>query len=569
MALDVFSISALVDEFRGALVGGRVQDVIDVDALSIGLEIYASGKRHYLLLCAEASQPRACLSETKLRRGAPRPSQLGLLLRRYVEGGIVTGASQPPWERLLELEIESRDGAFRLIAELMPRRANVLLVREGRIVDCLNRVGPQQNRVRLSLPNHDYAPPPPLREQLDPARLSEADLAELLRKAPKASTPAFRALPGRVLGMSPLLAKEVVFRATGDPTSKARDAEAAALYAAFQELLPPLLNRQWRPGIGSQAGVPSVACVFPLRQMEWRDCATISQAISRFFGAITSGDAYEAAKKPVRRAIKTAKSRLEAKAASLESGLRDDKDLERLKQSGELILAYQRAIASGQNALRAQYEADAPALVIPLDPARSPLENAQRYFRRYDKAKSARRSLPGLVQETRLEARFLEQLSSDLELAANWLEIDDVIQNLQERGHWQGERRRRMGGGRAGPLRVVSRDGYVVWVGRNSRQNAQLTFKLARADDIWLHARDVPGAHVVIRNDGRRIQDALIEAAAAVAAWHSARRSDSSVPVDYTRVKYVRAIKGAGPGMASYRNERTLLVRPRDESVLK
>ena len=208
--------------------------------------------------------------------------------------------------------------------------------------------------------------------------------------------------------------------------------------------------------------------------------------------------------------------------------------------------------------------------MIRLDPDKSPLENAQDYFRRYDKAKAALGSVPALINGARLELNYVEQLESDLQTAANWPEIDDVIQSLQARGHWQGKPLRRLGGGgRQGPLRVVSRDGFVIWVGRNSRQNEQATFKTANAQDIWLHARETPGAHIIIRNDGRRIKDHLIAEAAAVAAYYSKRRDDTSVQVDYTRVKYVKAIKGAGPGMVTYRNESSIAVRPHDESILQ
>ena len=250
--------------------------------------------------------------------------------------------------------------------------------------------------------------------------------------------------------------------------------------------------------------------------------------------------------------------------------MRDDEERQRLKQAGELILAYQYALSAGQRELRAQYDPDGPELLVTLDPDKTPLENAQSYFRRYEKAKSAAQALPALIRETQLELDFIDQLESDLATAANWPDIDDVIQILQARGHWTSAPLKRIGGGgRRGPLRVVSRDGYVIWVGRNSRQNEQVSFKTAKAQDIWLHARNVPGAHVVIRNDGRRINDALIAEAAAVAAWYSKRRADAKVNVDYTRVKYVRAIKGAGPGMATYRNESSINVQPQDESILK
>ena len=570
MNLDTFTISALVDELVATIVGGRVQDVIDVDEMGIGLEIYAARKRHYLYLGADARLPRLHLVGTKLRRGLPKPTQLGLLFRRYVEAGRVIRVSQPPWERLLTIDIEGPEGEVSIIAELMPRRANVLLVQEGLILDCLNRVGPEDNRYRLSLPNHDYVPPPPIRDQLEPARVTESDFASLLDSAAKDSMQTRRLLPGKILGMSPLLAKEMVFRATGDVLAKVRDTDSAPLFAAFQELVTPLLQRKWQPGIGSSDGVATEVSVIPLRHLEWQGFDSISRAIDKFIGSVSGPDAYKSAKQPVQAAIDETKAKLSAKVASLQRGMRDESELERLKQSGELILAYQYTIAESQSELRAQYDLDAPELVIRLDPDRSPLENAQDYFRRYDKAKGALTAVPALIDETRLELQYIDQLESDLQTASNWPEIDDVIQSLQNRGHWQGKHLKRLGGGgRQGPLRVVSRDGYVIWIGRNSRQNETVTFKSANPQDIWLHAREVPGAHVVIRNDGRRIKDELIAEAAAVAAYYSKRRGDSRVQVDYTRVKYVKAIKGAGPGMVTYRNENSLNVRPRDESILQ
>jgi len=569
MNLDTFTISALADEFQETIIGGRIQDVIDVDALGIGLEIYANRMRRYLYLSADSHHPRLHLVDAKLRRGISKPTQLGLLLRRYAEGGLLTRVTQPAWERILELEIEARDDRLRIIAELMPRRANILLVQDGIILDCLKRVGPEENRYRLSLPNHEYIPPPPIRGQMDPAAVTEADIQNLLASVEKESTQIRRLLPGRILGLSPLLAREIAFRATGDPGARAADADASQFFAAFRDVMAPLLQRQWQPGFGAIEGLPEAFSVFPLTHITWRGTETVSAALQSCFGEITGADAYKEAKKPVQAAIDDTKTKLRAKIESLRRGLRDEGELQRLRQAGELILAYQYALAAGQAELRAQYDVNGPELVVALDPDQSPLENAQAYFRRYEKAKSAAESLPALIRETRLELDFADQLESDLEAAANWPEIDGVIQILQSRGHWVGARLKRIGGGgRGGPLRLVSRDGYVIWVGRNSRQNEQVTFKTAKAGDIWLHARDVPGAHVVIRNDGRRISDTLITEAAAVAAWYSKRRSDVNVPVDYTRVKYVKAIKGAGPGMVSYRSESTLSVQPHDESIL-
>jgi predicted ribosome quality control (RQC) complex YloA/Tae2 family protein len=311
--------------------------------------------------------------------------------------------------------------------------------------------------------------------------------------------------------------------------------------------------------------------VYPLRQYSnWQRTEGISEALVEFYGAAIGEDAYNAAKKPVSAALDEAKARIRAKVESLERGLKDQVELEYLQQSGELILAYQYAIKPGQTELKAFYDPEQPELVIQLDPQQTPLENAQRYFDKYNRAKRAREQVPELLAATRTELAYLEQLTQDLHIAANWPEIDDVIQALQTLGVALAERkvRRLGGGGKSGPMRLTY-DGYVIWIGRNSRQNEQVTFRNAKSDDLWLHARDVPGAHVVIRNDGRRIPDTLIESAAAVAAYYSSRQNDVRVPVDVTRCKYVKAIRGAGPGMVTYRNENTLMVSPRNEELLK
>ena len=570
MSFDVFTISALLDEFLDTLVGGRIQDVIDVDEMGLGLEIYAQRQRHYLYMSADATQPRVHLMDAKLRRGLTKPTQLGLLFRRYVESGIVTGFSQPAWERLLHIEVAGQEGEVTIIVEPMPRRANVLLVQDGVILDCLKRVGPEENRYRLSLPNHQYVPPPPLRGQLHPAQVTVDDFRQLLERAGKKSAQTRRALTGRILGMSPLLTKEVVFAATGAVDAKVMDTDSAALFGAFQTIAAPLLRREWQPGIGLQDHAAAEFSVFPLSFVEWRASDSISAAITAYFGSIVGKEAYDEAKKPVQAAIEETKIKLSSKLVSLRRGLKDQAQLEALKQSGELILAYQYNLQDGQEELKAQYDVAGAELVIRLDPERSPLENAQDYFHKYEKAKAARQAVPQLIRETQLELDFVEQLETDLTTASNWIEIDDVIQTLQARGHWQGKRLKRLGGGgRQGPLKIVSRDGYVIWVGRNSRQNEMVTFKTANNQDIWLHARGAPGAHVIIRHDGRRIKADLIAAAAAIAAYYSKKRDERRVLVDYTRVKYVKAIKGAGPGMVTYKNERTITVQPQDEKILK
>ena len=566
MYLDVFTLSALVDEFMDTFVGGRVQDTIDVDETGIGLEIYADRRRHYLYMSADSHMPRVHLVPDKLRRGLPRPKQIGLLFRRYVEGGTIMHVSQPEWERVLQFDVDGPEGEVNIVIEPMERRSNLLLLRDGVIMDCVRRVGPEDNRYRLSLPAHEYVPPPPQTGKRSPLDVGLEEIVAYFDQVADPKRKAFQVLTSHLLGMSPLLAREIVFRAGGEANQRAQDADASAVYDSLQTVVQPLGKRQWQAGIAENENGIEAFSVYPLDYLPgWHPVETVSEAMAAYYGAPVGEDAYNRAKVPSRNAIKEARAKLGAKLASLERSLTDDAERERLRQSGELILAYQYALEPGQTELKAQYEADGAELVIQLDPKLSPLDNAQRYFSRYNKAKRAVDGVPDLIEDTRNELAYLDQLESDLELASNWPDIDEVQQALQVRGYWEGRPTRRIGSGQSAPIKVVTDNGYVIWVGRNSRQNEIVTFKKGGKEDFWLHAREVPGAHVVIKFDGRRVPDEVIEQAASLAAYYSARRTDGSVPVDVTRCKYVRRIKGAAQGMVTYRNEETRMAVPRKE----
>lgn len=569
MYFDSFVISCLIDEFMDTIVGGRIQDIIDVDATGVGLEIYANSKRNYLYISADPQLPRCHIVQHKLRRGTAKPTQLALVLRRFVEGARIVHVSQPPYERLLRFDIEGRDGAYELIVEPMERRSNILLIQEGLILDCIRRVGPEDNRYRLSLPNHQYVLPPP-QTKLDPALTDLSDIERILQEDTDPKKKIFRLIYPAYMGISPLIAKEIVFQATGDINTLAIHADAEGLFESLQACIRPLLQRQWQPGnMISERGVEAYSPIPLAFEGEWENTGSMSEALEAYYGLIVGADAYNEAKKPVLLAINEARARVQGKLSSLDAGLKDDAEKEILKRSGELILAYQYAIQKGETEFKAQYDLDQPELIITLDAKLSPVENANAYFDRYNKAKRAQSELPQIIEATRVEKNYLDQLEMDLKMASNWGEIDDVVQALHKLGYIRDKVKRVGGGGQSGPLRLVSKDGFVIFVGRNSRQNDLVTFKHANPQDLWLHARDVPGSHVIIRNDGRQIPDTLIEQAAALAAYYSSRQEESNVIVDMTRVKYVRKIKNAAPGMVTYRNETTLTVQPHNEELIK
>jgi predicted ribosome quality control (RQC) complex YloA/Tae2 family protein len=561
MNFDVFTTAAVVDELNRHIQGGRVQDSVELGEAAVGLEIYANQKRQYLLISAHPTEARVHLVPEKLRRGVETPSPLGLMLRRYVEESWLKAIHQPAWERIVHLDFDGPNGPFTLIVEPMERRSNLLLVRDGRIMDCVRRVGPDENRVRVSLPGHEYMPPPPQLGKRPPTELDQTLIAHALDA--DAGKAAWRVLTDLFLGFSPMLAKEAVFRAMGRANNKAGDTSAHDLFAAAQELVTPLLEQQWQSGYTESDGQITSYAAFPVTHLDgWHPTESISEALANFYGTTIGIEAYDTAKQPIREALADAIEKVSRRLEGLKRSYRDESERERLKQSGELILAYQYQIKAGQTSFSAQYDFDQPALDIALDPTLNAVENAKAYFERYEKAKRGAAELPTLITLAEHEVAFLQQLSIDLELAANWPEMGEVQDALQANGYWKGTKTGRPKGGKSAPIKVVTPEGIVIWVGRNSRQNEDVTFTKGRPEDLWLHARGVPGAHVVIKTNGRSVPTSVIQKAAGFAAYYSASRTEGHALVDVTERRHVRKIKGGKAGMVTYKNESPIEVVP-------
>ena len=560
MYFDHFTLAALADALRTDLIGSRLQRVLAVEDWSIGLELYNTQRRRYLYLSADQQAPRIQLLPERLRRGLAKPQPLTQYLRRHLIGARLSAIQQPPWERILHLEWETQERTFTLIVEPMVRRANVLLVEGGTIRECLRRVGPSQNRFRLSLPQHRYQPPPPQSAKRAPWPITNTELQHLLAAA--GEVPLAGALVKTFLGFSPLLAREICQRANHPPQSAAAAADSEAIRAALAKLLVPLLARAWQPGFSQEKEAVLAYSVYPLQHLpKWQPCAEIHEALAQYYGAPIGADAYRAAKAPYFKAIEKAGAEFSRREDSLQRGLLAKSELESLRLCGELLLVYQQEILPGQSEFHAEYDSRAEPLTIAIDPQKSARDNAQDYFQRYRKAKRAQAAAPKRLAAWAKEKALLEQLTNDLQLAESWPEIDEVATALRATGHLPAAPSNRPSPQRSGPLRLVV-DGYVIWIGRNLRQNGIILNRHSQPHDLWFHARACAGAHLLIRDDGRIIPEQLIERVARVAAHMSARRNDARVAVDFTQRRYVRSSKGAARALVRYSNERTLFVTP-------
>jgi predicted ribosome quality control (RQC) complex YloA/Tae2 family protein len=564
MFFDALTMACIVDELRDRVLGGRVQQIVLPDHLTVGLEIYAQHQRWYLLASAHAEMGRLLMSSEKLRRGVDKEMGLLVLMRKHTRGAILSAIEQPPFERVARLEFDHPDwGSSELVVEIMGRHSNIILVDASqKVLDAVKRVGPQLSPSRPILPGQPYAPPP-AQAKLTPTELTEYRLRQIL-DASEPESQVWQALVAGLRGMSPLLAREITYRALGQPRATVATVERLSpLLAAIRELLSSLENGQWQPTLALEGG--RAVAYAPYRVTHRgapQAMPTMSQAIEAYTTAMASADAYAAAKRPVQEAINAARARLQRRREALQRALDQAGEADQWRQWGEWLLVYAHTVVPGQTDLLADTGEGEP-LYIPLDPLRSAADNAQTYFARYRKAQRAAEGGPARVQEVDLALRDLEQLETDLQLAASRPEIDEVRTALVTEGYVRANLRKQTGKARSQVLSLTSPDGLTILVGRNSRQNDEVTFHLAKGNDWWFHARGAPGAHVIIRTEGQEVSPSTIRQAASLAAHFSRLRDEPMVAVDYTQRRHVRRIPGAAPGLVTYTQEETIRVPPR------
>jgi predicted ribosome quality control (RQC) complex YloA/Tae2 family protein len=572
MTFDTFSIAAIAHELRQTISGGRVQRVTQVNSLTYGFEIFVYPIRHYLILSVEPQAPRLHLSDEKVRRGSRSETPLLLVLRKYMRGARLTSLEQPPYERILHFNFSGPISSTTLVVELLGTHSNLILVEPDQTILGVARLPKtvktleRSNVQRSNIPGEIYQPPPQLK--LDPANLTEFALRQELNEASPQLELA-RLLTETVSGVSPLLAREIVYRATGSPTTPVNQlTRLSSLLEAFQQLFDFLRRNQWQPTLAlDDENAPLAFAPYQLKHLpRTRSLETMSAVVEIYFADAVAG--YTAAKAPLAQAIAEARQKL----ARRRKRLAKDADIQanpvELKEKGEAILALAYQIKPGQKELVVTFpevlnfrEGKSGPFKIALDPALSASENAQHYFSRYRKSLRAAGEIPEQLEKISLEETYLEQMEQDLAMAENRPEIDAVAQELAEAGFYPAGRRGKRSK-KTGYLRLTAPNEAAVLVGKNTLQNVHLTFDKAAPNDLWLHARNVPGAHVIIPTAQGLPTEEDVFWAASVAAYYSRARHDTSVEVDVTLKKYVRAIKGAAPGLVTYRNESTLRVAP-------
>ena len=567
MPLDALCLTAVAAELRAAVAGGKIDKLYQPTRDEVVLYVRGQGENVRLLLSANPGHPRANLT-TLNRENPEQPPMFCMLLRKHLQGARILELNQPPLERILEFRLETLDELGdrverRLVLEAMGRSANLLLLDgEGRIIDCIRRVDGDLGRgQRQLLPGLFYRRPPEP-DKLNPFTIEPEELRLVLENPLGKEWD--KLLLDSFTGLSPLVARELAFRAGGDRERLAAELEKLKNNVNENGLTPYLLVRE---------GKPVDFTVLPILQYgpetESRPQASFSQMLDEFYERREAADRVRQRGQDLVKAVTSARDRTARKLANQTRELEATRDRERLRELGDILTSNLHAMERGMEVLRVVdfYDPEGREVEIRLDPLLAPQQNAAKYYKDYNKAKTAEQMLTIQLEKGTRELEYLNSVLENLSLAEGERDLQEIRQELVEtgylrRGKTAAKRQKRVSGK---PMEFRSSAGLRISVGKNNSQNDQLTTKLAYKSDIWLHTQKIHGSHVILWLEGGEADAQSLTEAAILAATFSQAGEGSRVPVDYTPVKYVKKPAGARPGMVVYTTYQTAVVDPDPE----
>jgi len=564
VSFDGIVMRAVVDELQ-KLVGSRISKIHQPHSTDIVLHVRAQGENTKLLISANPTYPRLHLTTEELVNPQEAP-MFCMLLRKHCEGAVIESIRQVEMERIMHMDVRSRDelgdtSRKRLIVEIMGRHSNIILQdpETGMILDSIQHVSVAVSQYRQVLPGRAYVNPP-AQNKRNPLAVTQQDFIHAFDwnsgKWDKQIVDAFS-------GVSPLVAKEIVHRA-GLAT---RD----QLWSIFSSMMKDIREHHYLPNIveNKEKTVFSVVELTQFTDAAAKQYAGVSECLQAYYAVKSMRDVVKQKVHDLIRIVTTERNKNEKKIDKLLQTLEDAKEAERYRLFGELITANMHTIKRGDKELVTVnwYDEAAPMITIPLDPLKTPSENLQAYYKRYNKAKSSIQIVTEQIEQAKEEIVYLDGLLVQLD-HASLQEAEEIREEMVEQGYVRNRAKRTSKKKKEQRIDLdlyYSSEGIPLLVGKNNKQNDYLTNKLALANETWLHTKDIPGSHVVIRS--REFNEGTLLEAAALAAFFSKAKNGSQVPVDYTLVKHVKKPSGAKPGFVTYDQQRTLYITPNKELV--
>lgn len=581
MPFDGIAAKCVVDELTKVLAGGRIEKVFQPEADEIIINVRAWNANYKLLLSASANYPRVHVTDA-VKENPAAPPVFCMLLRKHLSGGKILSFEFHDYERIIGMEVESANelgdvSVKKLIIEVMGRHSNIILVNsEKKIIDAIKHVDSDISRVREVMPARPYILPPGQNKTSPDFLVPD----ELVSNSLSVQLPLEKYLLSSIKGFSPLLCREICHRAGIDsnmPAAALDNSQKSSLGQAVADTVKEISECRFRPCIifeDESMEKPLDFHCMEIRQYRYvKSMESMSKILDNFYAARDRSERLKQKKSDVLKVVNNVMDRCNKKLAIQQETMREVADREMLKLYGELITANIYCIPASTKSvsLLNYYSEDSKYIDISMDENLLPQENAQKYFKKYTKAKSTWMYTGRQLEETRKELDYLESVLHLLENCITPAETDEVRQELADQGYMVLKKKTgfKKQTKPSEPLGYKSSDGLDILVGKNNKQNDYLTLKLASSNDIWFHTKNIPGSHVIIRKLQHDIPESTLKEAAMLAAWHSKGKMSSNVAVDFTTVKNVKKPSGAKPGMVIYENYRTITVTPDEEAVKK
>ena len=572
MAFDAFFLSAVLAEIQEKTQSARVEKIHQPSRDSVIMHLKCADGRQKLLFSISPTAPRLHLTAASPENPA-EPPMFCMLLRKHLSGARLAYISQIPMERWAEFTFDCIDEMGdavqkKLVAELMGRTCNLyLLGADGRIIDCLRRIGLDETAKRPALPGMYYQKPEAI-EKNNPVGFES--YVEIL------SGVGADLLADRLIdtfgGLSPLVCREATLFACGDTDARVEGMDVSAAAEKLKLFFDAHLGHPAPYVYTAPDGTPKQFAFCPIRQ--YGGCAqadSFGALLDSFYTVRDRKDAMRQKSQAVRKTVQNLCQRLTKKLAIQEKERQESLDRERLRQLGDILTANLHRIQKGQTKVTVQdfYDENMAEIDIPLSPILSPQQNAAKFYKDYARMKTAEKELTRQIELGQQELQYLQSVLDELNRAQTDAELEEIRQELQAGGYLKADTgKRKMKIAKTAPMRFESTDGYPIYVGRNNRQNDELTFKMARKDDIWLHASKVHGSHVIIACAGVTPPDDTITQAAQLAAYYGETGGGQNIPVDVVPVKLVKKTPDRKPGMVIYHSHRTVIVNPYPDIVV-
>lgn len=583
MALDGLVVSALVHEFNNILTFNKIEKIYQPETDEIIMHLRSQGKNLKLLLSANSNYPRVHFTNVN-KENPSIPANFCMLLRKYLQGSKIVSITQPNFERIIKFKFETFDELnmkkyIDLIIEMMGRHSNIILVdcETQQILDSIKRVSLDISRYRQVLPGLQYSMPPS-QNKLNPLEIIDfQDFYTALSNNPHNYLQ--KNILNTFIGISPLVAREICYIANIKEDillSHLSQRELQELYKAFSSLIEKVKTNDFTPYFfvdreNNKYIDFSVINIKHLSLYKKGEATSVSSMLETFYIQRDQRERIQQKSHGLRKSITTKLDRLYNKIQNLHQDLRKAKKLDTYKLKGDLLTSNLYQIQKGCDKIEVinYYDENSSLITIELDKRLSPSQNAQNYYKKYNKAKNALLEVNKQLEKSKAEIDYLEQIVISIDQSTYLSDLEEIHNELIETGYLKKRLNKKniTHFKKSGYLKYRSSEGFEILVGKNNKQNDEITLKVADKEDLWFHIKDMPGSHVILKTGGQLPTEASLLEAANLAAYYSKGKHTTKVAVDYTTKKNVRKPKGAKPGMVIYDNYVTILANGEESSI--